>query len=246
MEFLRLGGALLRFIKWIMCLLHFFNIRTEKKKVARLNDPLLEYSATVLAEKIRNQEITSEQVIRAYIKRIVDVNVVINAVVEERFLTARYEAQEADLYIRNHPGEDLKFTKPLLGVPITVKESCKVKGMSLSVGTLSRIKEKALEDSVVVARLKRAGAVILCVTNTPEFCLGLESDNFVTGRTCNPYNTHLTSGGGTGGEGALLGAGASIVGIGTDVAGSIRIPAMFNGVYGHKPTPSKKSIFIYI
>lgn len=82
----------------------------------------------------------------------------------------------------------------------------------------------------------QAGAIPLCVSNTPEYCYSWESFNLVTGRTLNPYDQRRTPGGSSGGEGALLGAGASLIGIGSDLAGSIRVPALNNGVFGHKPT----------
>lgn len=111
--------------------------------------------------------------------------------------------------------------------------------MSHCVGNKSRAGTRAQEDSEAVRRLRAAGAVVLLVSNTPEYCLSWESSNLVTGRTSNPYDVTRTSGGSSGGEAALLGSGASVVGVGSDVAGSIRMPAMFSGVFGHKPTPGK-------
>lgn len=84
--------------------------------------------------------------------------------------------------------------------------------------------------------MRAAGAIPLLVSNTPEFCTSWESNNYITGRTLNPHDSRRTAGGSSGGEGALIGAGASLFGVASDVAGSIRIPAMFNGVFGHKPT----------
>lgn len=95
---------------------------------------------------------------------------------------------------------------------------------------------KATYTGKAVELVIEAGAIPLVVSNTPEYCYSWESFNLVTGRTLNPFDQRRTPGGSSGGEGALLGAGASLIGIGSDLAGSIRVPALNNGVFGHKPT----------
>jgi len=94
----------------------------------------------------------------------------------------------------------------------------------------------ALEDATAVARLRAAGFIVIATTNLSEVCLWYESDNPVYGRTGNPYDIHRTCGGSSGGEGAVVGAGVTPVGLGSDIGGSIRMPAHFCGVFGHKPT----------
>lgn len=94
----------------------------------------------------------------------------------------------------------------------------------------------AAADGIAVANLRAAGAIPMLVSATPEFCTSWETYSHVNGRTLNPHDARRTPGGSSGGEGALIGAGASLFGVASDVAGSIRIPAMFNGVFGHKPT----------
>lgn len=131
----------------------------------------------------------------------------------------------------------MKTITPLLGLPLTVKESIQVKGMSNQAGRVYKKKKIAEDDAPVVTNVKKRGAVILCVTNTPELCLCWETYNKVSGTTLNPFDTKRTPGGSSGGEAALLGSGASLIGLGTDIAGSCRLPPMFVGVYGHKPTP---------
>ncbi|XP_025830745.1 fatty-acid amide hydrolase 2-B-like [Agrilus planipennis] len=113
------------------------------------------------------------------------------------------------------------------------------KWLSYSVGSLKFKGRKADDDGEAVSKLKIAGAIPLLVSSTPELCFGWEASNHITGVTKNPYNPAYSSAGSSGGEGALLGAGASVIGIGSDIAGSIRLPALFNGIFGHKPTPSK-------
>ncbi|KAL1506616.1 hypothetical protein ABEB36_005943 [Hypothenemus hampei] len=208
------------------------------------DDDLLRIKASDLAEKIRNQQITCVDVCECYINRIKEVNPYINAVVEDRFKEARREAKLVDGYLRTTSLSlyEVKTFKPLLGVPVTIKESCLVKGLSIAVGLRSRIGFKAEVDGDVVARLKRSGAIVLLVSNVPELVFGWETVNHLIGYTNNPYDTTCTAGGSSGGEGALLGAGASLIGIGSDMAGSIRLPALFNGVFGHKPTPKTVSV----
>lgn len=126
---------------------------------------------------------------------------------------------------------------PLLGLPITVKESIAVKGMMNQGGRLSSRKQIAETDAPCVQQVKKHGGIILLVSNTPELCMCWETYNKVSGLTRNPYDLKRTPGGSSGGEAALLASGASLIGISSDVAGSARLPAMFCGIYGHKPTP---------
>uniref|UniRef100_A0A182MVM3 Amidase domain-containing protein n=1 Tax=Anopheles culicifacies TaxID=139723 RepID=A0A182MVM3_9DIPT len=212
-----------------------------------IQNELLRVPATELAEKIRQGKIRSVDVVRAYVLRIREVNPLINAVVEERFEDALAEAAEADERVAacgadEQALKDLGRTQPLLGVPITVKESCSVKGLSLSGGVVRRQNLTAEEDGVAVGYLRKAGAIPLLVSNTPEYCMAFESYNNVTGRTLNPYDPRRTSAGSSGGEGALIGAGASVCGVGSDLGGSIRIPALFCGIFGHKPSAGIVSI----
>lgn len=214
------------------------------KTLPPIKDPILLQSASTLAKKIRKGQLSSEDVVRAYITRIKEVNPNLNAVVEDCYADALRDAQEVDRLIASHCKTEQEIEKelPLLGVPFTVKESCGVKGMSQCVGSLPRRGIKADKDGEAVKLIRKAGAIPLLVSNTPELCLSLETTNLVTGRTLNPYNPLRTSGGSSGGEAALIGAGASLIGVGSDVAGSIRVPAMYNGIFGHKPTPGYVSI----
>lgn len=159
-----------------------------------------------------------------------------NAVIEERFEEAISDARRADKIIAETSLIYVIENYPLLGVPFTVKESIAVKGMSHVGGSLPRIGTRATKDAAVVVRLKAAGAIPLLVSSTPEYCLSWECSSLVSGRTLNPYDASRTSGGSSGGEGALNGAAATPFGIGSDIAGSIRVPGMFNGIFGHKTT----------
>jgi fatty acid amide hydrolase 2 len=149
----------------------------------------------------------------------------------ERFDAARREADVADARIASG-GDEL----PLLGVPCTIKESFAVKGMPNCAGLLARRDHRAETTAPSVQRLIDAGAIPLGLTNISELTLWCESDNRVYGRSSTPYDSSSAAGGSSGGEGAAVGSGASPFGLGSDIAGSIRIPAFFCGVFGHKPS----------
>lgn len=197
-------------------------------------DPLLLLSATELARRIRQREITSAQVVDAHIAHIERVNPVLNAVVRSRFPAAREDARAADGRVATRRGSDP--LPPFLGVPCTIKEAARLEGMPHSSGLLARRDVLATKDGTAAARLKAAGFIPMGVTNVSELCMWMESSNPVYGRTCNAYDSTRTCGGSSGGEGAIVGAGASPLGLGSDIGGSIRMPAFFNGVFGHKPT----------
>ncbi|XP_012552755.2 fatty-acid amide hydrolase 2-A isoform X2 [Bombyx mori] len=236
----RLVGILLRFLNFILTPL--FWLKSHKRTcVPPVTEPMLFKGAADLAREIRNGEITSTQVVTMYIKRIKEVNPYLNAVVEDRYRAALYEARACDVQIKEAMRlgtiEDLVKNKPLLGVPFTVKESCSLGGLSNSVGCLENAGRKATADGAAVALVRDAGAIPLLVSNTPELCLGWETTNLLTGTTNNPYWLSKTPGGSSGGEAALLASAASPFSVSSDIAGSIRVPAAFCGVYGHKPTP---------
>lgn len=202
-----------------------------------MSDVLLS-SAFRLAERIRSGELTSVAVVEAHIARLRQVNPVINAVVCERVADARVEAARADEEIAAaRAAGTLDALPPLLGVPCTIKESFHFAGLPNTAGLVGRIGRKVADDAPAVARLRAAGAIPLGVTNTSELCMWMESFNKVYGRSNNPYDPARTVGGSSGGEGAIVSSGASPFGLGSDVGGSIRMPAFFNGVFGHKCSP---------
>jgi fatty acid amide hydrolase 2 len=182
---------------------------------------------------MREGRVSSREVVEHHIEAIERVNPTINAVVRPRFGEARREADEADRRLRTRPLAELP---PLHGVPCTIKECFALTGMPQTSGLVSRRSFVSPSDATAVARLRRAGAIPLGVTNLSEVCMWMESANRVYGRTNNPYDARRTAGGSSGGEGAIVGAGASPFGLASDIGGSIRGPAFFNGVFGHKPT----------
>lgn len=150
-------------------------------------------------------------------------------------LLAEFRSGKSETEFSSDEQEMLK--SPLLGVPISVKESIKVKGMKNSCGMWSKRDVVAEEDSVVVKNARRFGLIPICTTNIPEATLyWADCQNLVYGRTVNPHDLSRISGASSGGEAALLSAGGSVVGIGSDMAGSLRIPAHFCGICSHKPS----------
>ncbi|KAK4023061.1 hypothetical protein OUZ56_008496 [Daphnia magna] len=210
----------------------------EKIRLPAIDNSILLESATCLAKKIRTQEITSEEVVKTFIRRIKTVNPIINCVVDNRFDLALEEARKVDQLLQSgqKDEESLEIETPFLGVPFTIKDCFSVAGLHYTSGLVKRKDIIGKFDSDVVILMKKAGAIMLAITNVPEMCMWWESVNNVYGRSRNPYDVNRTVGGSSGGEAGLLAAAGSPFGIGSDIGGSIRLPAFFNGIFGHKPT----------
>jgi fatty acid amide hydrolase 2 len=191
---------------------------------------LTERSALELARAIREREVSAREVTERHIEALEAAR--LNAVVVERFDAARGEADEVDRRIAGSEPDP----PPLLGVPCTIKEALAVIGLPNTAGLISRRGRPAPTTAPAAQRLLDAGPILLGLTNLSELTMWIESDNRVYGRTLNAYDGRRTAGGSSGGEGAAIGCGGSAIGIGTDFAGSIRLPAFFNGVFGHKPS----------
>src|SRR6476661_4326906 len=196
---------------------------------------ITERSATDLARAIREGELTSRAVVEAHVERARQLNPELKAIAADRFEAALADADEADARIRAAGGD----LPPFLGVPSTIKESFAVKGMPNAAGLVHRADVRADVDAPAVARLRAAGAIPIGVTNTSEATMWIESSNRLYGRTNNAYDARRTAGGSSGGEGSAVGAGFAPIGLGSDIGGSIRLPAFFNGVFGHKPSPGE-------
>jgi fatty acid amide hydrolase 2 len=194
---------------------------------------VLTASATELARRIRTGEASSVDVVEAHIEQVERVNGALNAIVQDRFDAARAEAARADRRLADDGPDDLP---PLHGVPCTIKECFALEGMVSCAGLAAQRTHVPTREASAVVRLRAAGAIPLGVTNLSELCMWLESNNRVYGRTNNPYDLSRIVGGSSGGEGAIVGAGASPFGLGSDIGGSIRMPAFFCGVFGHKPS----------
>jgi amidase len=197
-------------------------------------DELVYTSATSLARAIRDKQVSSHEVVEAYIHRIEAVNPQLNAIVQLTADTALTQARQADVALAR--GE---IKGPLHGVPITIKDSFDTEGIISTAGTKGRTSYVPQHDATAVARMRAAGAIFLGKTNLPELSLAYESNNLIYGRTNNPYDLSRTPGGSSGGESAIIAAGGSPLGLGTDGFGSIRIPSHFCGIAGLKPTSGR-------
>jgi Asp-tRNA(Asn)/Glu-tRNA(Gln) amidotransferase A subunit family amidase len=201
-----------------------------------LSEELTTKSATELAALIRSRAVSPVEVVEAHLQRIARLNPSLNAIVTlAPDALDRAHAAGAALTAGAEIG-------PLHGVPLTVKDTIDTKGLRTTSGSRLLANNIPDRDATVVARLTAAGAIIIGKTNTPEMAAYYESDNPVFGRTNNPHNSLMTSGGSSGGEAAAITACLSPAGIGSDLAGSIRLPAHFCGIAGLKPTMGRVSM----
>jgi Asp-tRNA(Asn)/Glu-tRNA(Gln) amidotransferase A subunit family amidase len=191
-------------------------------------------SAAEIAEQVRARTISSVELTKAHQSRIARLNPLFNAFVQTDDERALRDAQSRDAEVMR--GE---FRGPLHGVPISIKSSLEVAGLRCEAGTRLREGYVATSDAVLVSRLRKAGAIVLGVTNTPELLMAWETDNLLYGKTNNPWDLSRTAGGSSGGEAAAIASGCSAGGVGSDGGGSIRVPAHFSGICGLKPTPGR-------
>lgn len=188
-------------------------------------------SAAAIAEAIRRKDVSSLELTDHFIFRIERMDGAINAVVVRDFEGARAAARAADATLAQG-----RVIGPLHGVPMTTKESFDLTGMATTWGVPAMRNNIAAQDAEYVRKLKQAGAHFLGKTNVPFNLADFQSFNDIYGTTNNPWNHTRTCGGSSGGSAAALAAGFTALEIGSDIGGSIRNPAHFCGVYGHKPT----------
>ncbi len=188
-------------------------------------------SAVEMAEKIKTQEMSSQEITEIIIERIEKINPIINAYCTTSFDVAREAAKKAD--DASKKGENLGL---LNGIPTSIKDLNLTKGIRTTFGSRMYENFMPIEDDVVVQRLREAGCVILGKTNTPEFGFSSATDNLIFGTTKNPWNLDRTPGGSSGGAAAAEAAGLSILAQGSDGGGSIRGPSSFCGLCGLKPS----------
>ncbi|KAJ5702615.1 Amidase [Penicillium malachiteum] len=193
-----------------------------------------EYTVAELINALANSRLTSVEVTLAYCKRAAVAQQLVSCLTEPLFEEAQQRAQYLD---------DLraqgKLAGPLHGLPVSLKDNFYIKGREATTGMVTFIGKAATENTALVDILLNLGAVVYVKTNVPQTMMTSDSHNNVFGRTLNPWNTMLGPGGSSGGEGALIALRGSPIGLGTDIAGSIRIPAHFCGTYGFKPSTSR-------
>ncbi len=200
--------------------------------------PIWQWSAVATAAAIRNGRISAEAVTQAHIERLRAANPALNAVVVDMTAQALEAARAADA--RQARGEPLDA---LHGVPVTLKINIDVEGQANSNGVVAFRDTLAPADSPVAANLRAAGAIILGLTNTPEFSLRAFTDNALHGLTLNPWDPAITCGGSSGGAAASVASGIGTIAHGNDIGGSLRGPAAWNGICTIKPTQGRVPAF---
>lgn len=198
---------------------------------------ITELTASEIVENIAKGEYTAVEVVQAVCKRAAVAQQLINCVTEIYFEEAIRRAEELDAYFRREG----KTVGALHGLPISFKDQFNLKGLDSTIGYVSYAGKPASEDSTLVTLLVRAGAIPYVKSNVPATLMMGESVNNVFGRTVNPRNRQLTTGGSSGGESALVTFRASFMGVGTDIGGSIRHPSSFTGLYGLRPSHGRVS-----
>ncbi|KAH8649195.1 amidase [Xylariales sp. PMI_506] len=197
-----------------------------------------DHDAVDLVAKLRSGEFSAEEVTIAFCKRAAVAQQLTNCLTEIFFDDAISRARSLDQ--QRLAADPAKPLGPLHGLPISLKDTYQIAGIAATIGLTCYADENyppSSSTSALPALLLSLGAVLYCKTNVPQTMMTADSENHVFGRTTNPANRALTAGGSTGGEGALISLGGSPLGFGTDLAGSVRIPALCNpGVYGLKPS----------
>ncbi|KAL3426827.1 hypothetical protein PVAG01_00336 [Phlyctema vagabunda] len=193
---------------------------------------ITEQNVHVLLPKIADKTYTAVEVTTAFCKRATIAHQVTNCLALILFDSALSRAVELDEYL----GTTGKTVGPLHGLPISIKEHIEVKGTVATAGFIAWADDVSKEDALVVKILREAGAVFHVKTTNPQALMALETVSNIYGRTTNPHNRSLNPGGSSGGEGALIAMRGSLLGVGTDMGGSIRCPAAFCGIYGLKPS----------
>ncbi len=188
-------------------------------------------SATHQLQLLRSGKIGVAELAEGYIRQIERLNPALNAFADFDAERVRSQARVMD--------ETTAPRGPLHGLPVTVKSSIASAGYRCEIGSLLHQGDVPLADAVVVARLRKAGALILGTTNCPEFLMAYETANLLHGRTSNPWDLASSPGGSSGGESAAIASGMSAAGLGSDSGGSVRLPAHFTGICSLKPTPGR-------
>jgi len=191
-------------------------------------------SASDLLRAILARRLSSSEVVQAHLEQIRRRNPEVNAIVTLDEEGARKRAREADDALRRG-----RVWGALHGVPITVKDCLAVRGMRTTLGSPALPCSVPTRDGAAVGRLRRAGAIVLGKTNVSEGLRDWQTDNTLFGRTRNPWDPGRTAGGSSGGSAAAVAAGFAALDVGSDLGGSIRVPAHFCGVYGFKPTQGR-------
>ncbi|RWS22222.1 fatty-acid amide hydrolase 2-like protein, partial [Leptotrombidium deliense] len=229
-------------ISVVLRIYSYFFVKPRKNCIPPIDNEIFLKPAVVVANDIREGKLKSKDVVEIYLRRIQSVNKFINAIVDLN-KNAVKEAEAIDEMVRRQNageesnGEVSIHDMPLLGVPVSTKDSVAIKGLLFTAGLYARRNTTADEDADIIKNLRKAGAIPIALTNVPELLMWSDSTNCIFGVTRNPYDLSRSPGGSTGGDAALLSSAGSVIGIGSDIAGSIRVPSFRCGIFGHKVTP---------
>ena len=204
-----------------------------------MNDTSLCFlKAVELAHKIRSGEISALETMQSHLAQIEKVNPQVNAIVTLLPEMAMEAALKADEKLAR--GEEVG---PLHGLPVAHKDLVQTKGIRTTFGSLVYEDFIPEEDSLLVERLREAGAILLGKTNTPEFAHDVNTTNQIFGTTRNPFNVNVTAGGSSGGSGSAVAANLAPIALGTDLGGSIRVPCSYNSIVGLRPSPGRVPVY---
>ena len=238
---------------------------TKRGLIPPITNPILLLTATQISQRVKEGKLKAKQVVEAYFKRIEEINPLTNSVIEirkEAFEDAIAIDERVDKELNQGIiGDDGRSIKdfPLLGVPFTCKDSVSIEGMHLVSGLPERKNIIALEDAPVIVNLRHSGAIPMALCNVPELLMWWDAHNPVFGRTNNPYDLSRIPGGSGGGDASTLASAASVISVGSDIGGSVRIPAFHCGIFAHKTSagvisckgkyppmiPEKESLFAF-
>ncbi|GMR49023.1 hypothetical protein PMAYCL1PPCAC_19218, partial [Pristionchus mayeri] len=201
----------------------------ERKKIEAMN-------FRELREALQSGEVTAESVMRVYY------GLAVRAHEKTNCLTNIIKKSLDDARELDEKAKDPSYKKPrLFGIPISIKDAIEIEGQRCTWGLVQKINSIPKEDSYPVVKLRIDGMIPFCQTNVPTTCMSYACDNSIYGTTSCPYSSARSSGGSSGGEGALIGAHGSLIGMGSDIGGSIRIPSAYSGCCGFKPSATRFS-----
>lgn len=199
-------------------------------------------TATEIPLAIENGDFTAFEIAEAFCKRASFCTQLLSCCTEIMFEEALLRARRLDVIF----AETGKLVGPLHGVPVSIKDCFDIEGVDTTAGWTALANKPVTADSPFVTIISQLGGIIYCKTNLPASIMTAESENCIFGRTKNPYHRDIGAGGSSGGEGALIAAHGSPLGVGSDVAGSIRIPALCCGVYGLRPSNHRFPTFGFL
>ncbi len=204
-------------------------------------EAIISRDLTALVHALNRKEVTSTQLVAIYGLRAATIGKRLHCITEDNFDFALRKAKECDEvraktnknnWTMDDEDDAEKYLPPLFGVPISIKDNIEMEGTRSTNGLTINATKIIKEDSNIVTCIKNSGMIPFVKSNVPQLCLSFDTNNYLWGRCLNPWNEKKSAGGSSGGEGALVAARLSPIGVGNDILGSVRLPAGFNGVVG--------------